>query len=78
MAQTPQPKEAFEAFTAGDYRTALKLYTEALDANPADTAAIFYQGLCYFSRLPIRFQNSAKHRFSRRQCSFSIASASCK
>ncbi|MGH7596143.1 MAG: tetratricopeptide repeat protein [bacterium] len=49
VAQTPQTKEAFEAFTVGDYRTALKLYTEALDADPADTAAIFYQGLCYFN-----------------------------
>ncbi len=49
LAQTPQTKEAFEAFTVGDYRTALKLYTEALDANPTDTAAIFYQGLCYFN-----------------------------
>lgn len=26
----------------GDYRTALKLYTDALEANPTDTAAIFY------------------------------------
>lgn len=49
LAQTPQIKEAFEAFTVGDYRAALKLYTEALDANPTDTAAIFYQGLCYFN-----------------------------
>jgi tetratricopeptide (TPR) repeat protein len=49
LAQTPQTKEAFEAFAAGDYRAALKLYTEALDANPTDTAAIFYQGLCYFN-----------------------------
>ncbi|MCI0699377.1 tetratricopeptide repeat protein [candidate division KSB1 bacterium] len=49
VAQTPQTKEAFEAFTVGDYRTALKLYTAALDANPTDTAAIFYQGLCYFN-----------------------------
>jgi len=49
LAQTPQTKEAFEALAAGDYRAALKLYTEALDANPADTAAIFYQGLCYFN-----------------------------
>jgi hypothetical protein len=47
LAQTLQTKEAF---AAGDYRTALKLYTQALDANPTDTAAIFYQGLCYFNR----------------------------
>jgi tetratricopeptide (TPR) repeat protein len=49
VAQMPQTKEAFEAFAAGAYRTALKLYTEVLDANPTDTAAIFYQGLCYFN-----------------------------
>lgn len=42
-------KEAFEAFTLGDYRTALKLYTEALSSNPTDTSALFYQGLCYLN-----------------------------
>jgi len=47
--QTPQNKEAFEAFTVGDYRAALKLYTAARRADPADTAAIFYRGLCYFN-----------------------------
>jgi len=47
--QTPPTKEAFEAFTVGDYRAALKLYTAARRADPADTAAIFYQGLCYFN-----------------------------
>lgn len=47
--QTPQTQRAFEAFTFGDYRTALELYTAARQANPADTAAIFYQGLCYFN-----------------------------
>jgi len=49
LAQTPQTKEAFEAITMGDYRAALKLYTAARHADPADTAAIFYQGLCYFN-----------------------------
>ncbi|MDZ7359479.1 MAG: tetratricopeptide repeat protein [candidate division KSB1 bacterium] len=49
LAQTPETKEAFEAFAAGDYRAALKLYTETFNANPTDTAAIFYQGLCYFN-----------------------------
>lgn len=44
-AQSP----AKEAFDAGDFRTALKLYSEALDANPNDTTARFYQGLCYFN-----------------------------
>lgn len=47
--QTPHTQEAFEAFTAGDYRTALQFYLAARRANPADTAAIFYQGLCYFN-----------------------------
>jgi tetratricopeptide (TPR) repeat protein len=42
-------KEAFEAFTIGDYRTALKLYTEILNSNPTDTSAYFYQGLCYWN-----------------------------
>jgi tetratricopeptide (TPR) repeat protein len=48
-AQTPQAKEAFEAFMLGDYRAALKPYTAAGQADPADTTTIFYQGLCYFN-----------------------------
>src|SRR5574342_212857 len=48
-AQTRQTNAAFEAFTLGDYRAALQLYTEARAADPADTTAIFYQGLCYFN-----------------------------
>ncbi|MCG3119845.1 MAG: Lipopolysaccharide assembly protein B [bacterium] len=48
-AQTPQTQAAFEAFTLGDYRAALQLYKEARAADPADTTAIFYQGLCYFN-----------------------------
>lgn len=47
--QTPPTSKAFEAFTFGDYRAALKLYTTARQTDPADTAAIFYQGLCYFN-----------------------------
>lgn len=49
VAQTSQTKEAFEAFTIGDYRTALKLYTDVLNVNPADTASIYYQGVCYLN-----------------------------
>lgn len=48
-AQTVQTKDAFEAFALGDYRAALQLYTAARAADPADTTAIFYQGLCYFN-----------------------------
>ncbi len=47
--QTPQTKEAFEAFTVGDFRAALQLYTAARRADPTDTTVIFYQGLCYFN-----------------------------
>lgn len=49
VAQTPPPNAAFEAFAMGDYRAALQLYTAARRANPTDTTAIFYQGLCYFN-----------------------------
>ena len=63
VAQIPQIKEAFEAFTAGDYRTALKLYTEALDANPKSaTRAAKHPGCTLQPGCGGRWQDSSLRR----------------